>query len=162
MRGSLNQVSSPVTENSGNDVLNANTVGVIYALIGIRLNPAFRFSELKLNNATILCATNDIYRWMIIEKPVVAGIFDYVAKADTAVEFAVGEKGNPSTSTVTGGRILAQGEVSATSRDITIPDSLNKPLLLNIDGTPVEVVLCIQPLSAGVDAFGSLNYKEKK
>lgn len=160
--GAKNEVATPVTENSGINALNANVIGTIYALIGMRLKTAFRFSEIKLNFATILCTTTDSYRWMIIENPVVAGAFAYVDKVDTAIEFAVGEKSNPSTSTVTGGRILAQGEVSSTSRDITIPESLNKPLLHNIDGTQVPVVLCIQPLSAGVDAFGSLNLKEKK
>lgn len=160
--GAKNEVASPVTENSGIDGLNANVIGSIYALVGMRLKTNFRFSEVKLNFATILCTTTDSYRWMLIENPTVAGVFAYVSKVDTAVDFAVGEKSNPSTSTVTGGRIIAQGEVSSASRDITIPESLNKPLLQKIDGTPIPVVLCIQPLSAGVDAFGSLNLKEKK
>ena len=160
--GAINDVSELVTFNSGNDVLNANTVGTVYAILGIRLKLSYRYSEVKLAFASVLCTTADRFRWSIRKNPTVLNTFTYLPLTDKAVEVAVGNKNNPSNNTVTGGEVIAQGEVSDRTREVSIPESSNSPLTINIEGIQDEHVLCIEPLSGGVDAFASMNYKQRK
>ena len=147
---------------SGTSTQNANTVGNVYAVLGVRQRSDRRFSLAKFGQAGLLSLTTDNYRWSIRRNPTVAGTFTYSDVTDSVIQVAKGDTtGNPSTNTVTGGRVVASGEVSQVSRGINIPDRTTDWLGFDIDGTPHEDVLCIEPLSANIDCVGSMIFDQK-
>lgn len=135
--------------------VNANSSGTIYALIGVRLKTTHLDSVLKELKASVLATTNDDFEWMSILNPTVAGTFTYSDLSDSSVQTAVGVTAN----TVTGGTILNGGYVQGNTGSVEpLPNSLW--IGSDIDGTRDELVLCARPLSANLDIYGSITWRE--
>jgi len=143
------------TVSNGSTFVNANVVGTLYALVGIRLKSTHIGSVVKQLTESVLAATPDNLEWHLIKNPTVAGTFTYTGLANSAIEFATGD----TTNTVSGGTILSGGYLSG---DQSIYSDLNSADYLGsaIDGTPDTLVLCVRPLGVNLDVFGSLTFRE--
>jgi hypothetical protein len=75
------------------------------------------------------------------------------------METTVGEASNPSTSTITGGHVIAGGfKTDGEAVKIALKSTLSLGSL--IDGTPDELVLAYKGLSANGNIQGSIMWKE--
>lgn len=160
--GGQNPSGFPFSFRQGTTDIDCNSTGTTYAIIGARLKAAYIGAEIEFEGATVITDTNDYFYIGVYLNPTVAGTFTYSsAGADSALEVALGDTGgNPSTTTVTGGTLLfseivtAQGRIGKTS--------INEAFRLGADYNEVvdEVVVTVTPITSGVDAFGTLNWRE--
>ncbi len=141
------------------DQVNANSIGTTYAVLGMRLKSACLGATIKHLRKTVLARTNDDFLWEMRFNPTVAGTFTYVDETNSCVQIAKGSTANPSTNTVTGGTLVDCGYIEGNTSSSTL---LTNALHLGsaIDGTRDTFVLCITPLSSGLDIFGSLTWRE--
>lgn len=144
-----------------NDVnaIDANSVGTLYALAGVRLKTNCLGAMVQFTRASILATTSDDFYWEFRGNPTVAGTFTFSDAPSSCLQYALGDGSNPSNSTVTGGVVLDSGYGSG--------NSLIQPELVNsqhmgaaIDGTRDTVVLCVSPLSTNLDIYGSISWLE--
>lgn len=140
---------------TGGTHLDANSVGTIYALIGLRLKAIYEGTVVKFVAKSILPETNDNYEWIFLWNPVVAGTFTYNDEPNSALQSAFGVLAN----TVTGGTPFhggfSTGELPST---LSLLNSVH--LGMAIDGTPDELVLCVRPLTSNLDVQGSITVRE--
>lgn len=141
---------------NGTTHINANVVGTYYALLGIRLKAAYLGATVKVIAETLLALTNDPFLWEIRFNPTVAGTFTYSDETNSPIQAAKGDSAG--SNTVTGGQIIRAGYVTGSSA-IHVTASSRRHLGASIAGTRDEFVLCVTPLSANLDIFGSLTYK---
>lgn len=140
-------------------LINANTSGTIYALCGIRLKSTALDAAIDLVSASVLSATNDNFEWMFILNPTVSTGITFSDETNSGVQTGPGNAGNPSTSTVTGGTILFTAYGAASTSIIS--DQKNAVRLGSaIDGTVDEIYLCVRPLAANADYYGSITWRE--
>ena len=158
--GGLQNNGIVFSANTGSGDIDANVVGTSYALLGLRLKSTHLGTTIKMLVESVLATTSDDFLWEARWNPTVAGTFTYNDVANSSVQIATGDTtNNPSTNTVTGGQIIRSGYVegsTAASFDVTSSRALGAA----IDGTPDEVVLCVTPLSANLDIFGSITWRE--
>lgn len=148
-----------LTAHTGPNVINANTQGVRFAMLGIRQKADQLDSAFDVEKITILVSTNnDPFYWELIRNPSVTGTFTYTDIADSSAQVALGSTANPSTNTVTGGQVLTAGY--AWSRDAVNVTDFELPLGAAIDGTRDTVVLVVTPLSANPDLWASMTWRE--
>jgi hypothetical protein len=134
-------------------------IGTKYALVGIRLNAAYRDVTVLPESITMLLGTNDAFTWELHLNPVVAGTWSYVALENSAVQFAkIGGASN--TTITTDGIIIARGGGSKDSR--TSAAELKTALTLgsDISGTRDALVLVIGLLANNVTAWATINFRE--
>lgn len=146
--------------NMGEPTINANTVGTKYALIGIRLKSTHLGASVKLVSGSILPTTSDNYIWEVILNPTVAGTFTYNDQVNSAVQIAEGDTtGNPSTNTVTGGTVMNSGYGVD---NVPFQQAVENAILLGsaIDGTPDEIIICVNPMTINLDIHGALTWRE--
>lgn len=151
------------SDNLSNSVVNTNTAGTIYALIGIRLKTTNLDSVVKVVAETVLGTTsNDNFLWELRFNPTVAGTFTYsdYGVTGSAVQIAKGDtSGNPSTNTVTGGQVVRSGYVTSFSPQ-RAEVSTARHLGSAIDGTRDSLVLCVTPITSNIDVTGSITWRE--
>lgn len=142
------------------DVINANTVGTTYALIGIRLKSTHIGATVKLISQSILATTSDNFLWEVRFNPTVAGTFTYSDLSNSAIQIAKGDvTSNPSTNTVTGGQIIQSAYGSGGGAEKSSVTSA-RHLGAAIDGTRDEIVLCVTPLTSNMDVTGAITWRE--
>jgi hypothetical protein len=144
--------------------INANVVGTVYAVVGIKLKAAYIGTNIVLEKISAMNVTTDDYEWLVVLNPTIAGVAPTFADlANSAVQVAKGNAANPSTSTVTGGTILDGGLVksSAQSGSISVESGLALKIGAAIDATVDELWLCIRPLTANADIDGALTWREE-
>ena len=134
--------------------VDADVVGVIYALVGVKLKAAFSGVDARPLHISALADTNNTFEWLLILNPTVAGVFTYGDEAGTPFQAARGALAN----TVTNGTILAGGYVERRG-DIEVHISSQVALGEDIDGTQHEIVLCVRPLSSNLNIFGGLTMR---
>jgi hypothetical protein len=157
--GSLNQIGKVLSANSDDNDLQLSTSGTLYACIGVRLKTTHFDAEVDLIEFDYLAETNDRALWELRLNPTVTGTFNYSDIANSAVQISVGNQTAGEAPTVSGGTILASGYVEQNGgRRIQIDSAIK--LGATIDGTPNEIVLCVKPLQAGLDAYVSYNWRE--
>ena len=140
--------------------INANTIDVVYAAVGIRLKSTALGCDITPIAISVLSETNDDFEWRLIFNPTVAGTFDYTDKTNSCVQTATGSIANPSTNTVTGGTVIERG-FGKSSDAVTITGRRNSLKLgCKIDGTPDTMVLTIRPLGSNADFQGALVWQE--
>lgn len=160
IEGTINKIGITGGEYTGTNTINCNTVGVSYALLGIRLKSSHLDTIIDLLDGTVVVSTTDIYRLTIRLNPTVAGTFTYAGVANYGVEVAVGDTvGNPSTNTVTGGTILQNGVFYETT-DVRFLLKNAIKLGAAIDGTADTMVICLTPITANVNAYCAINWLE--
>jgi len=140
---------------TGGTPLEANTVGTIYAALGIKQKSTYKDVVVNILNQSLYITTADSLEWMLILNPTVAGTFTYADQTNSAVQIAKGVTAN----TITGGTILAGGFATQDQPMTSLaPSSLR--LGSSIDGTMDEIVLCVRPLSVNLDVEASLTWRE--
>lgn len=142
----------------GSTHVDAQTVGVIHALVGIKLKAAYIGAVCPIVSFSVVATTNDDFEWIIYLNPTVAGSFTYANETNSAIMSATGAAAN----TITGGTVLDCGYSKAES---TTPNNATTTRYLGaaIDGTVDEIVLCARPLGSGTvnaDLLGALNWRE--
>jgi len=162
--GGTQDVGTSRYHSSGSTPIQANTSGTVYAVCGIRLKAANVDGVIKLSNLSVMCETADSFEWLLIFNPTIAGSPQpaWTSLASSVIETSVGEASDPSASTVTGGTQVAGGHVKSSNSTGDISSALDTALQLGsaIDGTVDELWLCVRPLGANADVYGSLSWKE--
>lgn len=144
--------------------VNANTVGTIYALKGVRLKTAGIGATVRVESISIQATTGDPYEWFLILNPAVAGSPSWSDVTNFAIqEGAPDTSGNPSATTVTGGTIISGGLGSGDggggiSQIQAVSDTIS--LGADIAGNVDELWLCVIPHSANLDIRGALKIRE--
>ena len=140
---------------NGTTSVSCPSVGVTYALVGIRLKAVTLSSHIDLEYIEILAATNDRLRWELRMNPTVAGTFTYVDVTNTGIQKATGIV----TNTVTGGFIMACGYAE---KDAKLDKAIETIIRLGaqIDGTQDQLVLTVTPISSNAQVFGAINVQE--
>lgn len=147
-------------KSTGATNIKCNTADTAYAIIGLKLQSAKAGTTIDIQSISVLCETNDDFEWFLVFNPTLGSALSYSNLTNSAVQVAVGEASNPSTSTVTGGTIVAGGYGAATvPSDIPIDNSLK--LGKAIDGTLDEYVLAVRPLTSNAEVQGSITWKEE-
>ena len=155
--GSINKVGKILSANNGSDFVNANTVGVNYALLGVRLGATHLDAFIDVINFTMLGVTNDNLLYSLWLNPTVAGTFTYNAISESSAEIAKGAAGG--TNTITGGTLLDSGYIaSGNNKDVSIDNAIK--LGSSIAGVRDTIVLAVTPLSSNLDVFGSITWRE--
>lgn len=147
---------------TGTTAINANAAGVYYVILGIRLKTTALAATVKLLGASIIATTSDDYEWQLVLNPTVAAAIAFSDETNGTVQTGPGNAGNPSTSTVTGGTILAGGFVKSgvSSGSTAIDFQTALTLGSSIDGTRDEIYLIVTPFTSNADIAGSLIWRE--
>ena len=144
-------------ESNGSTNVDANVVGTIYALVGISLQTGATIGGvIKQLTASLIATTADDFEWQIILNPTVAGIFIYSAHPNSIAATAVA---SGSSNTVTGG-IPITGGYGSQSAAMSTPLNVAEYVGEDLSGTPDRLVLCVRPLGANLDIYGSLTWRE--
>lgn len=139
-----------------NVIVEADVIGTVYAVIGVKLKAANLDSVVKVAKVSMFCSTlQDNFEWMLLLNPTVAGAFTYGDVTNSAVQSAVGATAN----TVTGG-VRLDGGFSNSSAAVTVPVESLYYLGSTISGVSDEIVLCVRPLSVNADIRGAITIKE--
>ncbi len=139
--------------------VNATTAGTIYALIGVRSKPDRLGTIVQFTAATILSSTADDVEWLAVLNPTVAGTFTFAdLDANSAAQVATGDVAG--SNTVTGGTIIGGGYFSRNT-GIRAPLDPIRYLGAAIDGTQEEIVLAVRGITSGLDAVGSVTWRER-
>lgn len=155
--GAINEIGLKFSENLGISFVNANSTANEYALLGIKLNSAKLDTLVNLLSISVMSATNDDVLWTVRLNPTVAGSFTYNSVSNSACDIAKGATGG--TNTVTGGTLLDSGYLqSENAIQLAIENAIR--LGAKIDGTLDKIVFSCRPLSAGLDVYGSLTWRE--
>ena len=129
--------------------------GNTYAIIGIKLKNAYKDVTVTPTAISMLCTTNDSYRWSLRLNPTVAGTFTYSDVDNSAIQRALGTASN----TVSGGIEIGVGFANQ-----IVPSNISLETALrmgsNIDGTLDSLVLCITPITNNMTVYGSLSFRE--
>lgn len=142
---------NPFSVGNGNTSISITDTDTTYALVGIKLKPAFSDCKIKIHSVSVVRteANNNLLLWTLISKPDVAGEWEYSSLGpQSCVDFAVGVAAN----TVTNGKVKRSGYV----RD-------DQPIQIEMgvmDGPATELVLCVQPVTAAATVYGTLNFDE--
>ena len=106
--------------------------------------------------------TSDDFEWLVILNPTLANAITFSDETNSVVQTGVGNAGNPSNSTVTGGTQLAGGMVKASGSTGDVTIGVENALLLGsaIDGTRDEIYLCCRPFSANANITGGITWRE--
>ncbi len=156
--GSINQLGTILSDNTGSSTLSLTTGGTRYALAGVRLQSGKEDTLIDLIQFSLLATSNDNHLWELWLNPTVAGTFTYNAVTNSSVEIA---KGTGSTNTVTtsGATLVYSGYIASQSaRDFSLENALR--LGSAIDGTMDEFVLCTTPLTNNSTVAASLTWRE--
>lgn len=141
----------------------ANTVGTIYALVGIRLKAGNIDGVVELLAQSTMSDTADNYKLMVIFNPTVAGTPAWTDEANSVVQVGRADLiGSPSNTTVTGGTVVYSEYVKSSNTTGASSGDLRSSLQIGsaIDGTPDEMWLCVMPLGVNADITGCLTWRE--
>jgi len=145
------------------NLVQAQTGGTFYALIGIGLKTNQLFGSVFLDHIIMGVDSNDLTYWELRLNPFVASTFNYSDKTNSIVQIATGNTiTDPSPNTVTGGTVMDAGYVTSHSGEII---TARNSLLLGskIDGTTDKIVLCASPVGTGplnLDISGGIVWRE--
>ena len=142
--------------------INANTTNTAYVICGIRLKTTHLDATIKIESASMVNSTTDDFEWFLVLNPTVANAITFSDQTNSAIQFGVGNSGNPSNSTVTGGTQITGGFVKAAGSTGDFRASIDNAIKLGaaIDGTRDEIYLCCRPLAANADIDGGITWRE--
>lgn len=148
---------------NANTLINANTAGTIYALIGIRLKSTHIGAAVRTLQLSTMATTTTDYEWLLILNPTVAAAITWTPLANSALEVGPGNAGNPSTSTLTNGTILDGGYVkNGGGSGATASSALDSALSLGstVAGVSDALYLAARPIDANADVVAGLKWRE--
>ena len=154
--GSTNKIGKVFSENLGIDSIRAQTTGVKYALMGMRLN-ATSNNTVDMLDMTMMTATNDNFYYELWLNPTVSGTFTYSSISDSSIEIAKGATNG--SNQLSGGALMASGYSAAKLPSEFIFDNAIR-LGRFIDGTRDEFVLSGSTLTTGADMYASVTWTE--
>lgn len=142
-----------------NDILEvqASLAGTIYALVGVRQKSTHLGTILRFASASVNASTPDDAQWIAYINPTIAGTVTWTPLVNSAAEVAIFDGTN--TITPGSGTRVSCGYFTRTS-SIRVPIDNVRYLGAAIDGTRDFVVLAVMPRTAGLDALGSLSWRE--
>lgn len=157
--GGTNATGKTINLSLGSTSVNANTVGTIYALMGIRLRTGYN-ATVKFERVSLQTTANGQFEWLLIWKPTVGGAgLTWSDVANYSIQQGLPDTaGNPSTTTVTGGIILDGGFVtSSTIANLNVNELLS--IGRSIAGVADTLVLCARALTTNTAARGSVTIR---
>lgn len=158
--GSINRIGKVLSDNAGTNDIQLSSAGTTYAAFGIRQKTTHLDSSIDIIGFDYLAETNDRALWELRLNPTIgAGTFNYTDVANAAVQTSIGNQTAGTPPTASGGTVLDSGYVEQNGSIRAAIDSAIR-LGSNIDGTRDEIVLCITPINAGLDAFVSFTWRE--
>lgn len=140
------------------------TIGTRYPIKAIRKKVANRDNSIKITNVqAFVSSTGDIAFWTLELNPTLSAGLTYTDVANSGIQEANGSAVAAVTITVTTpGRILASGVVVLNG--MMPPNSFEADFLSSLgctlNNTMDQLVLCIQPITAGVTVNATINLKE--
>ena len=155
--GGFDPLGLPNTHNNGSTKVDANTIGVTYALLGVRLKSTHLDAAVFVNQIDAVALTNDSFRWSLLMNPTVADSPSFSNKTNSAVQTFVGATANTVSSL---GHELSSGYVSDKSRELSAPIDSVLRLGCTVAGASDTLYLTVTPLGSNLDIFGSLNWTE--
>lgn len=164
--GATNTVGKQFSDGTKQLVIDANTPGTYYAVVGLRLESVNTGVLVNIKRFSLVSVSNDAYLWELRLNPTVAGTFNYSSTTNSNVQRAIGDtSSNPSNSTVTGGTVVDSGYVNRGSGN-SFESSFSNGIRLgtSINGTQDTFVLCVTPISGftNMDIAGSLTWIESE
>ena len=140
----------------------AAVVGVLYAIIGIRIKSDHIGIEVRLMSSSLLEIVGDKnLEWILVRNSTIAGSPVWVDEMNGGVQTLVGSGLN----TLTGGVIITGGYFSSDKKGGSEGAMLSNALLLGaaIDGTVDEIVLAVRPVAGSMNSQveGSLSWRER-
>ena len=159
--GGGERVSNLFTANTGDTKIDANTAGTKYLVKALRIQDGKEGTFVDLKGFVTAAGTTDKQLIEVVFNPTIADSvsLSWSSVSGSNLESATGEGSNPSTTTVTGGTILTStyGAERATQ---TIELNGNVRIGTDIDGTKDIIALVATPITANLDIYGGLNYRE--
>lgn len=152
--GSINKLGKILSVNNGATHINANNTSNTYILHAIRLNSTNLDTLVDVLSFNSLSATNDAYLWSVVLNPSVTGALSFTTVTTSSLQHAVG-----TTQTITGGTVLDSGYVGAQNGDSKSIDNAIR-LGATIGGVSDVLTFCVRPLSANLDVYGSISWRE--
>lgn len=157
--GGRNLIGKIRSVNADDNDIQLNSAGTLYAAIGLRLQTTHKDGVIDFLEFDYLAETNDRALWEIRLNPTVTGTFAYTAVSDSCIEAAVGNQTAGAAPTASGGTVIDSGYLQqSASERIELRSAIK--LGTAIDGTADELVLCIKPINAGLDAYTAFTWRE--
>ena len=166
--GSFNAICSQVstegsfTEDGKNLVvyntsaITANTVGTIYALIGIKKVANFRDIAVQVTGCLSANTTkNDTGIIMVIINPTLSSPLTYANNSKVSSSIATNQ-----TITQGTGRVITVIPTGETGSNYSLNDTYLSSIAMNIDNVSDEIVLAYMPTSSNQSIFGAIIIKE--
>ena len=133
----------------------APTVGVSYAMLGIRLKSTNLHSIVKIVNANPFLNSNDQVRFNFCLNPTVAGVVTFTDVANAPIQQMIGV----ATNVVTGGTFLPSVFSGQESNVQISENNLLDQLGVGIDGSRDTIYLVATLLSPSASLNGTINFK---
>jgi hypothetical protein len=141
----------------------AATPGVIYAVCGIRLKPAYLSADVREVFASLIenSGANNPFVWRIHLNPTITAALTYTDVPNSAIQFGVGDGTTPANNVITdAGTVVAGGYQARQDANANIPLEAALRLGSLIDGTRDQYVLSGGPLTNNQLYFGGLQWRE--
>jgi hypothetical protein len=135
--------------------VDANTVGTVYFLCGIRLKTTHLDATVSVQRVETISEINDDYEWLLYLNPTFSTAPTFADLANSVVQTATGATAN----TITAGTVLDGGHAKASS-SMALPVSAVRKLGASIAGTPDVIALAARPLSVNADIQGGMTWIE--
>ena len=137
--------------------LACNTVGTIYALIGVRKSATYRNAHIDIAafGASITSATTDSGVLLVILNPTLSAPLTWAANSKIEVGTAAGQ-----TLTAGTGRILMCLPMNTSGSELTTIQAGLRSLPIDIDNTAGQIVLAYQPTTTNQNVTGNLSVIE--
>lgn len=137
-----------------------STIGTVYPLKAIRKSVAKRDVSVVVEDIDVLLiSNNDQVHWSLQLNPTLSAPLSFVTYDGSGIEHA---SGNGTITVTAQGREIACGYL--TTNAVIRTGALKKNFLAYLGSSLANsmdtLVLCIQPISAGVTTFGSITFKE--
>lgn len=140
----------------GTTNVDANTIGTMYPLIGIRLKSTYRDVSISPVSYNAISTTNDNFLLRLVINPTLSATPTWVSGGDGAVEIST-QSG--SSLTATDGNVISS-KYGLQNNVVDGVEESARRIGQGIDGTPDEMWLCAIPLSTNLDILGTLKIRE--
>ena len=130
---------------------------VDYAVVWIRLKSTYKDISVIPESMSMMCSTNDRFKWEVVINPTINWTFTYADKTNSAIQEAIGTSSNTISDK---GIVIASGYASTQSREVD--QALNTALRIGstISWVQDTLVLLVTPLSSNATIYWGLNYRE--
>lgn len=135
--------------------VNANTIGTIYALIGLKKSPTYRDTGIRIIDLSLARSSSDSGVLMLIINPTLSGALTYANNSKLQVAYATNQ-----TITAGTGRVIAATNVGSLGGGKSLSKDFLSWLSMQINDTPDEYVLAYMPTTTNQVLYGTINVEE--